>query len=70
MSTPSVIGVVNLTADSFSDGGRYLEPGRALEHARALWEAGAYAVELGPASSHPDASPVSPAQEIRRLDSA
>lgn len=65
---PSIVGVVNLTPDSFSDGGRYLEPAAALAHARQLLDDGADLVELGPASSHPDADGVAPAEEIRRLE--
>ncbi len=66
-SRPRLVGVVNVTADSFSDGGRYLEPAVALEHARGLLAAGADIVELGPASSHPDAAKIPPEEEIRRL---
>jgi dihydropteroate synthase type 2 len=60
--------VVNVTADSFSDGGLYLRPSDAIAHARALAGAGADIVELGAASSHPDAERVSPETEIERLD--
>lgn len=62
-----IVGIVNLTADSFSDGGRYLEPARAIAHARALREAGADRIELGPASSHPDSAPVAADEQIARL---
>ena len=65
---PRVIGVVNLTEDSFSDGGRYLEPQAAIARAEELMRDGADLIELGPASSHPDAQAVSPEQEIRRLE--
>jgi dihydropteroate synthase type 2 len=61
------VGIVNLTADSFSDGGRYLDPARAIAHARTLREAGADRIELGPASSHPDAAAVSADEQIARL---
>ena len=64
---PQVLGIVNITRDSFSDGGRYLAPAAALAHARALARAGADILDLGPASSHPDASAVSPQEERRRL---
>jgi dihydropteroate synthase type 2 len=64
---PRLVGIVNVTADSFSDGGRTLEPGAAIERARELIAAGADRVELGAASSHPDAAPVPAAEEIRRL---
>ena len=62
-----IMGIVNLTEDSFSDGGRYLDPGKAIEHARRLVAEGADAIDLGPASSHPDAARVEPDEEIRRL---
>jgi dihydropteroate synthase type 2 len=67
MAAPRIFGIVNLTEDSFSDGGRYLEPARALAHARQLISDGAWAVDLGPASSHPEAREVPPAEEIQRL---
>jgi len=63
-----ILGIVNITADSFSDGGQYLEPHAAIRHAEALLEDGAHAIDLGPASTHPDAETVSPAEEIRRLE--
>ncbi len=59
--------VVNITEDSFSDGGAFLDPARALAHARELIEDGADVVELGPASSHPEARQVDPEEEIRRI---
>jgi dihydropteroate synthase type 2 len=64
---PLVVGIVNITADSFSDGGRYLDPAAAVEHARWLRADGADIIELGPAASHPDSVPVTAAQELRRL---
>jgi dihydropteroate synthase len=50
---PRVMGVVNITPDSFSDGGRFLDPQRAIEHARALIEAGADLLDLGAESTRP-----------------
>lgn len=64
---PRLVGIVNITADSFSDGGRYLAARDALAHARRLLADGADVIELGPASSHPDAAHVSSAQERARL---
>ena len=64
---PAIVGIVNLTEDSFSDGGRFVEPAAALAHARRLLADGADVVDLGAASSHPDAKPVPPAEEIARL---
>ncbi len=65
--TVQIVGIVNITEDSFSDGGRYLEPGRAIAHARELAADGAAMVELGPASSHPDAARVPADRQIARL---
>jgi dihydropteroate synthase type 2 len=64
---PRNVGIVNITADSFSDGGRYLDPAAAVAHARNLLADGADIIELGPAASHPDSAPVSVAEERRRL---
>lgn len=58
---------MNITEDSFSDGGRYLEPEAAIAHARSLAESGADWIELGPASSNPDAGLVPAPEQIRRL---
>jgi dihydropteroate synthase type 2 len=65
--TPSILGILNITEDSFSDGGRYLAPDAAIARARALHEKGAGIIDLGAASSNPDATPVDPAIEIARL---
>ncbi len=62
-----IFGILNVTEDSFSDGGLYLAPERAIAQARALLAAGADVLDLGAASSHPDAAFVEPAEEIRRL---
>lgn len=61
------MGIVNLTADSFSDGGRYLATEDALAQAWRLVEGGADIIDLGPAASHPGAQRVSAEEEIRRL---
>ena len=68
MPGPQIVGIVNITADSFSDGGRFLDPRAALAHARRLAADGADIVELGAAASNVAANPVPPAEEIRRLD--
>ena len=67
MDSPKIIGVVNMTEDSFSDGGHYLAAEDAIAHARKLLDDGADVIDLGPASSHPDAREVSPEEEIARL---
>src|SRR5208337_390883 len=50
---PAVMGVLNVTPDSFSDGGRYLDPNRAVEHALAMEAAGADVIDVGGESSRP-----------------
>lgn len=62
-----IMGVVNCTPDSFSDGGRYLEADAAFQHALQLVEAGADLLDLGGESSRPGAAAVSEAEEIRRV---
>jgi dihydropteroate synthase type 2 len=62
-----ILGILNVTADSFSDGGKYLSPGAALAHAGTLARDGADIIDIGAASSHPDAQPVAPETEIARL---
>ena len=57
---PRIVGVVNITEDSFSDGGRYFHPRAAIAQAQQLHADGADIIELGPASSHPDATKVKP----------
>jgi dihydropteroate synthase len=66
--SPCILGIVNITEDSFSDGGRYLDDAEAIAHARALAAAGASIIDLGAAASNIDAQPVSAVEEIRRLD--
>jgi dihydropteroate synthase type 2 len=68
MQRPCIFGIVNITEDSFSDGGRYLDPTAAVVHARALAASGADVLDLGAAASNVDAKAVSPEEEIRRLD--
>lgn len=62
-----IIGIVNVTRDSFSDGGRFLAPEPALSHARQLVADGAALVDVGAESTHPDAENVPPEEEIARL---
>ncbi|MPY90602.1 MAG: dihydropteroate synthase [Luteitalea sp.] len=64
---PRLVGIVNITADSFSDGGLYLSPEHALVHARRLRCEGADIIELGPAASNPDAARVTAEEERLRL---
>jgi len=62
-----ILGILNITTDSFSDGGKYLAPGAALAHAETLMRGGADILDVGAASSHPDAQAVPPEVEIARL---
>lgn len=62
-----IFGILNITTDSFSDGGRYLEPGAALFHAQAMAQSGADVIDIGSASSNPDSQAVAPELEIERL---
>ena len=62
-----VMGVLNVTPDSFSDGGRYLDPGLALKHGRQLLADGADLVDVGGESTRPGAVRPSPQQEIDRV---
>jgi dihydropteroate synthase type 2 len=68
MARPLLVGILNITEDSFSDGGHYLDPAAAIAQARHLVAGGADIVELGAAASNIAATPVAPAEEIRRLD--
>jgi dihydropteroate synthase len=70
LGRPIVMGVLNLTPDSFSDGGRFLDPARAIEHARRMAAEGADILDIGAESSRPygDAVAVPFAEEMRRLE--
>ncbi|MCX7961154.1 MAG: dihydropteroate synthase [Burkholderiales bacterium] len=61
------MGVLNVTPDSFSDGGRYLERGAAIERARRMVEEGADIVDVGGESTRPGARPVSEEEELARV---
>lgn len=64
---PKVMGIVNVTPDSFSDGGLTLEPAEALRHARALVAEGASLLDLGGESTRPGSDAVSLEEELRRV---
>ena len=65
---PAIMGVLNVTPDSFSDGGRYLRPERAIAHALEMQENGADIIDLGGESTRPSgAREVRPEEELRRL---
>ena len=64
---PKILGIVNITEDSFSDGGLYLDYCKALEKSLKLVEDGASIIDLGAASSNPSSKEVKPQEEIDRL---
>lgn len=67
LSQPCVMGVLNVTPDSFSDGGRYVSVGDALAQARRLQEEGANILDVGGESTRPGAQPVGEQQEMDRV---
>ncbi len=66
-SSVRIAGVLNVTPDSFSDGGRWLDPARAVEHALELVAEGADLVDVGGESTRPGAAPVPADEELRRV---
>jgi dihydropteroate synthase len=67
LQRPLIMGVLNVTPDSFSDGGDFADAATAIAHGRALLEAGADIVDVGGESTRPGAAPVSPAEEAARV---
>jgi dihydropteroate synthase len=61
------MGILNVTPDSFSDGGRFLDASAAIAHGRALIEEGAQIVDVGGESTRPGSQPVGEAEELRRV---
>jgi len=66
-SGPVVVGILNVTPDSFSDGGDFLDPEAAAEHAAAMLDEGAGILDLGGESTRPGSDRVSQEEEIRRV---
>lgn len=64
---PSVMGVVNVTPDSFSDGGPFLDPGAAVSHGRRLLDEGAALLDVGGESTRPGSEGVGLDEELRRI---
>ena len=64
---PAVMGILNLTPDSFSDGGNYMDPNLAVEKALQMVDEGAQIIDLGGESTRPGSDPVSEKEEIRRV---
>lgn len=67
MGQPHVMGIVNVTPDSFSDGGDHADPAVAVSRGLAMLEAGATILDVGGESTRPGADPVSPQEEISRV---
>ena len=67
LDRPTIMGILNVTPDSFSDGGRHNAPARAIAAARAMIEAGAGIVDIGGESTRPGAEPVTRNQELARV---
>src|SRR5262245_19483028 len=64
---PLVMGVLNVTPDSFSDGGRFMDPDAAVAHGVELVAHGADLLDLGGESTRPGAQPVAASEELRRV---
>lgn len=64
---PLLLGVLNVTPDSFSDGGQFLDPGRAVAHAEAMVAEGADIIDVGGESTRPGAEPVDEETELARV---
>ena len=67
LDRPRIMGILNLTPDSFSDGGLWTDPDPALRHALAMVQAGADFIDIGGESTRPGAAPVSLQQELDRV---
>jgi dihydropteroate synthase len=67
MTAALVMGVLNVTPDSFSDGGHFFDVEAAVEHGLLLWREGAAVVDVGGESTRPGSAPVDPPEEIRRV---
>lgn len=65
--TPLLMGILNVTPDSFSDGGRFLDAGKAVEHAHQMVAEGADFIDIGGESSRPGSDPVSAVEEAGRV---
>lgn len=67
LSRPHVMGILNVTPDSFSDGGRFVDIAAGLRHAEDMVAAGATLVDVGGESTRPGARPISPLEELERV---
>ncbi|MEX0943178.1 MAG: dihydropteroate synthase [Pseudomonadales bacterium] len=64
---PAIMGILNVTPDSFSDGGKYLDTQSAIAHARTMIAEGADIIDIGGESTRPGAEPISPEEELDRV---
>ncbi len=67
-SLPTIMGILNVTPDSFSDGGSWTDPAAAVRHALEMADQGAGIIDVGAESTRPGATPVSAEEEVRRLE--
>ncbi|MBX7146233.1 MAG: dihydropteroate synthase [Alphaproteobacteria bacterium] len=67
LEKPIIMGIVNVTPDSFSDGGIYFDHKKAVEHGQKLWHAGARIIDIGGESTRPGSLSVPPEEQIRRI---
>jgi len=67
LAVPRIMGILNCTPDSFSDGGQFVEVNRAVEHALEMRRLGADLIDIGGESSRPGARPVDTEEELRRI---
>lgn len=67
LSQPQIMGILNVTPDSFSDGGKHHQKDQALQHALQMIEDGAKIIDIGGESTRPNASPVALEEELRRV---
>ncbi|MSN24458.1 MAG: dihydropteroate synthase [Geobacter sp.] len=67
LERPLIMGILNLTPDSFSDGGRFIDPERSVEHALMMESEGADIIDIGGESTRPGAPPVQAAEELARI---
>ena len=68
LTRPRIMGILNVTPDSFSDGGDHLDAAAAIAAGKAMLEAGANILDVGGESTRPGAEPLDPAEEIRRVE--
>ena len=67
LAKPHLMGVINTTPDSFSDGGAHLAPATAIASGMAMWQAGASVIDIGGESTRPGAAPITRNQELARV---